>query len=381
MSIDSGSFRYGIEPAHESAIKRALTNKLNLSAFGVFVVFLVCVAYIVSNVLGTPLTTRAKDVRVELPSTGGLFEGSAVTYRGVNAGRITKISFTATGVQATAHLTTKAKIPSRTRAVVRSLSPVGEQYLDFQPLVDHGPWLADGSRISASYTDVPETLASTVIAVNKLLDQIDPAQLQTVLDETSKALVGTGDELGRLTDQSNLLVEDLNRYWPNLDRLLTSSGTLLDIGTDNAARLRKMATDFKAFATFLKGYNPELEATLKDAPGEVDQLRGVLRDAEQTLPLFLDLGSQMTHLLASYEPHLRVLLAAFAPGLGVLGKAVRNGSLQLNAIGQDDHDCVYSTSERSPTNPTRRPIQTDGSCPASHSYLQRGAAHAPGPVA
>jgi virulence factor Mce-like protein len=380
MTFDSVSFGYGQEPPHESAIKKALTNKLHLSALGVFLVFLLCVAYIVSNVLGTPLTSRAKDVKVELPSTGGLFEGSAVTYRGVNAGRITKISFTASGVQATAHLTTKALIPSRTRAVVRSLSPVGEQYLDFQPLVDHGPFLTDGSRVSASYTDVPETLASTVIAVNKLLDQIDPAQLQTVLDETSKALVGTGDDLGRLTDQSNLLVADLNRYWPNLDRLLTNSSTLLDIGTDNAARLRKMAADFKAFASFLKGYNPELEATLKDAPAEIDQLRGLLRDAKETLPLFLDLGSQLTHLLASYEPHLRVLLAAFAPGLGVLGKAVRNGSLQLNAIGQDDHDCVYSTPERSPTTPTRRSIQTDGSCPSSHPYLQRGAAHAPGPV-
>lgn len=355
-------------------------SKLLISAVGVFVVFVLCVAYIISGVLGTPLTSRAKNVNVELTSTGGLFEGSAVTYRGVHIGKVTHIGFTATGVVATARLTTTQKIPADTRVVVRSLSPVGEQYLDFQPPNTDGPWLKDGSTISATSTDVPQTLASTVVAVNKLLDQMNPDKLHTVLSESSKALSGTSDDLARITDQGKLIVADLNRYWPNADRLLTNGGTLLDIGTDNAGRIRQMATDFRAFASFLKNYNPELTRTLKHAPNEIRQIRAVLKDALAVLPTFLSVGSELTGLLASYEPQLRSLLSNFAPGLNVLGQAVRNNSLQLNLIGQKDHYCEYGNSERDPKSTTRRPIDPNLHCPGSFKYLQRGAAHAPGPV-
>ena len=367
-------------PTAPRRVRRTGSSKLLLSAVGVFVVFVLCVAYIVSGVLGSPLTSRAKNVKVELTSTGGLFVGSAVTYRGVGVGKVTHIGFTATGVEATAHLTTSRKIPSSTRAVVRSLSPVGEQYLDLQPRTDHGPWLANGSRIEASSTDVPTTLAGTVVAVNKLLDQIDADKLHTVLQEASKALNGSGDELARLTDQGRLIVADLNKYWPQTERLLTNGGTLLDIGIDNAGVLRQTARDFRAFASFLKDYQPELAQTLRDAPGIIGQLREVLRDAEAVTPQFLSLGADLTGLLASYEPHLRALLAAFAPGLDVLSRAVKDGSMQLDVIGQKDHECIYPNPDQDPKSTTRRPLRTDLHCPDTGRYLQRGAAHAPGPV-
>ncbi|WP_310963732.1 MlaD family protein [Nocardioides terrisoli] len=351
-----------------------------MSAVGVFVVFVLCVAYIVSGVLGTPLTSRPRNVKVELTATGGLFEGSAVTYRGVHVGRVTHIDFTPTGVQATAELTSSTKIPSDTRAVVRSLSPVGEQYLDLQPPDDHGPWLQDGSTIAATSTDIPKTLATTVIAVNKLLGQIDPKKLHTVLDEASKAFSGTSGDLAQLTDQGRLLVNDLNRYWPQADRLITNGRTVLDIGTDNAARIRRLSRDFKTFAAFLKGYNPELTRTLKAAPDQIAQIRRIVRDADAVLPRFLSVGAELTGLLASYDPHLRALLANFSPGLGVLAKAIRGRSLQLNIIGQRDHYCSYGTSERDPKSVVRRPMNPNGRCADPGKYLQRGAMHAPGPV-
>jgi phospholipid/cholesterol/gamma-HCH transport system substrate-binding protein len=367
-------------PTPPRRVRRTGSGKLLLSAAGVFVVFVLCVAYIVSGVLGSPLTTRARNVHVELTSTGGLFVGSAVTYRGVSVGKVTHIGFTATGVEATAHLTTARRIPSDTRAVVRSLSPVGEQYLDLQPRTDHGPWLRNGSTIEASSTDVPQTLAGTVVAVNELLDQVDADKLHTVLEEASTALNGGGDELARLTDEGRLIVADLNKYWPQAERVLTNGGTLLDIGIDDAAELRQTARDFRAFAAFLKDYQPELARTLKDAPGIVAQLRAVLRDAEAVTPQFLSLGAALTGVLASYEPHLRALLATFAPGLDVLGAAVKDGSMQLDVIGQKDHECIYPNPDKDPKSTTRQPLRSDLHCPEVGRYLQRGAAHAPGPV-
>lgn len=355
-------------------------GKLLVSALAVFAVFVLCVAYVINVVLQTPLTSRPKNVHVDLVATGGLFVGSQVTYRGVRVGKVTKIGFTTTGVQANAELTTSLHIPASTRAVVRSLSPVGEQYLDLQPTTTKGPYLENGSTISASSTDIPKTLAATVIAINKLLAQVNAKQLHTILDESATALSGTGADLGRLTDQTSALVADLNRYWPQTRQLLQSSSTLLDIGDQNAARIRQTARDTKSFTAFLKSYQPELASTLRTAPHDIAQLHAILVDTEKVLPGFLQEGVSMTDLIVSYDPHLRALLADFAPGLAVLGVAVKNGSLQLDAIGQMDHLCDYHVPHESPTSTTRRPLVTTSHCPGSFPWLQRGAAHAPGPV-
>lgn len=368
-------------PEEPSKLKAALTNKLNLSALGVLVVFLACMAYLMTSVLdvGIPYLSAAKTIKVDLPSTGGIYVGAPVAYRGVTVGRITDITFTATGVQADARVDAGRDIPKNTVVWVKSLSPVGEQYLDFEPRTDSGPYLADGDVVSGKNVDVPETLADTVISVNRLLDQINAKQLQTILDESSKALRGTSGQLGRLADQGTLVVNDLNRYWPNLDRVLTNSNTLLKIGDQYGGQIVQAATDFRSFASWLKEYTPTLVATLKSAPSEIAQIKAVLDDAQQTVPTFLALGSQVTSLLASYNPHLQALLANFAPGLDTLAMAITNGAVRLSVVSQSDYYCPYGTTKHEP-NVTPTTYQTNGHCPGGFTWLQRGAAHAPGPV-
>jgi phospholipid/cholesterol/gamma-HCH transport system substrate-binding protein len=376
-------------PQEPSRLKAVLTSKLNISALGVVLVFLGCVAYLMTSVLdiGIPLISSAKTVKVDLPSTGGIYVGAPEAYRGVTVGRITDITFTNTGVQADARIDSGNNIPTNTVVWVKSLSPVGEQYLDFEPRTNSGPYLSDGATITGQNVDVPETLADTVISVNKLLDQINAKQLQTILDESSKALVGTSGDLGRLADQGTALVNDLNKYWPNLSNVLTNSNTLLKIGDQYGGQIIQASRDFRSFAAWLKDYTPTLVATLNSAPAEIAQIQAVLNDAQQTVPTFLALGSQVTELLASYNPHLQALLANFAPGLNTLSAAVRNGSLQMSLVTQTDHLCDnpatiyhYGTTKHLPTQTAPTTLQTQGRCPGSFTWLQRGAAHAPGPV-
>jgi len=359
---------------------RILGNRLYLSLGGIIAVLVVTTAYIFAAVLDQPLTSRPVEIKVELAQTGGLFEGSVVTYRGIKVGKVRSIVPTEKGVEARIAITTGARIPKDSLAKVRSLSPVGEQYLDFQPRRADGPYLASGDVVPADSTDLPKSLSSTVVAVNNVLRQIDERSLGIVLDELSTGLQGTGDDLGHILDQGTAILQTLDEVWPQTDRLISNADDVLSVATDNADSLRRLARSAKQFAAFLRDYDPELRDLLARGPGQLDDLIALVNDANQVLPGFLSTGVSFTDVFRSYEPHLRELLQNYSPGLRSLLSKVRDGELRIELIPDMDPRCSYGTTRLDPKRTERRELQKDGRCAASFATLQRGAAHAPGPV-
>jgi ABC-type transporter Mla subunit MlaD len=97
---------------------------------GIIGVVVMVVSYIqVPTLLGIGRMT----ITLELPAAGGLYRFSNVTYRGVQIGKVTAIALTAHGAKATLSLDTSPKIPADVKAEVRSISAVGEQYVDLRP--------------------------------------------------------------------------------------------------------------------------------------------------------------------------------------------------------------------------------------------------------
>ena len=71
-----------------------------------------------------------------------------MTYRGVQIGKVTAVGLSSAGVKATLSLDNSPRIPADLKAEVRSMSAVGEQYVDLQPRADSPPYLRDGSVIA-----------------------------------------------------------------------------------------------------------------------------------------------------------------------------------------------------------------------------------------
>lgn len=362
-------------------VKRIFTDRLWLSAAGVVVVLAIAVSYMFAEVLDTPLTSRPIDVDISLEQTGGLFEGSAVTYRGVKVGKVTSIlpAKDAGGVVASVRISAGTEIPADSLARVRSLSPVGEQYLDFQPNTTSAPFLKDGAKIGAEATDLPKSLSSTVVAVNNLLRQIDDKKLRIVLKELSTGMAGTGDDLGLVIDQGGELLKVLEEIWPETDRLITNSETVLDVITDNATTLRELGTSAKQFAAFLKDYTPEFREVLKRTPGYLEDLEGVIKDTDEYLPAFLQTSASFSSMFRPWNPHLRTLLQEYPRGIAALNSVIHGGALNLALRTTRTARCDYGNT-RHPSTQTGTSFQTGGHCGASFGRLQRGAAHAPGPV-
>ena len=347
------------------SVREVLSDRLYLSAVGVVTVLVVCVAYLFAAVLNQPLTSRPIQVTVMLGNTGGLFEGSAVTYRGVKIGKVKDISITREGVRAEITLVTGTEVPTDSIARVRSLSPVGEQYLDFQPNTDDGPYLEDGTtRQRGVHGPARRVSARRSSRSTRCSRQIDDKKLRSFLVELSTGLEGTGDDLGRLVDQGDLLLAELDRVWPQTERLLRNSDPVLDIGTDNATALRDLGTTARQLAAFLRDYDPELRRTLERAPSQIRQLQELIVEAQRVLPGFLSVGVSLTDIFAMHDPHLRALLQAYGPGIGTLAEVIRDGELKLELIADKDPRCDYGTPRRDPRDPTRVPMNDNGVCAA-----------------
>lgn len=166
---------------------------------GVIGLFVMVIYYVQAPTL---LGIGKMTVTLELRETGNLYRFSNVTYRGVQIGKVTGVELTARGAKATMRLDTSPKIPADLDAEVRSISAVGEQYVDLRPRTDSGPYLHDGSVISAKDTKTPQPIGPVLDQTSALLNSIPQGKLTQLLDESFKAFNGASYDFGSLFDSS-----------------------------------------------------------------------------------------------------------------------------------------------------------------------------------
>ncbi|MEU5719391.1 MlaD family protein [Streptomyces sp. NPDC020403] len=235
-------------------------------------------------------------VTVQLPHTGGLFTHSDVTYRGVSVGRVGPIGLTDDGVEAELRIENDAPpIPDSLRAVVASLSAVGEQYIDLRPTRADGPFLENGSVIDQADTTIPAPVTDVLTSVNDLTASVDAEALRTVVDELGAAFTGRGDDLQVLLDTGSDFVDAADKALPTTTRLLADGETVLRTQAEQGAALKGFASGAEELAAELKGSDTDLRRLIAAAPGATEQISGLLRDLD---PAF---GMVVANLLTTSE--------------------------------------------------------------------------------
>ncbi|RHW28656.1 MCE family protein [Nocardioides immobilis] len=357
-----------------------MTRRNIFSITGIVTSMVLCLLYLFGVALRTPLTERPVIVTVELPRSGGLYEGSEVTYRGVRVGKVTDLELTEIGIEAKVRLDASADVPVDARPKVRSLSPVGEQYIDFQPTADGEPYLESGDTIVGRAGDLPTTLATTAINLNNLIEQIDAKALRTVLTETANGLKGTEDDLQRMVVQGASLLDEFDARWKMTQRLLDNGDRLLRLGADLVPEFDSITRNTSVFTAWLRTIDPVLVRLLDRAPGQIEELRRLVRDVDDILADYLDPYITLADFAAARDPHLRALLRDYPRGFRALSGAIHGGAVHLNGFFEHFEYCGYGHVERSPRETERHPLQDGGHCPKSAPASQRGAQWAPGPL-
>ena len=253
-------------------------------------------------------------VTLELPSSGGLYRFSNVTYRGVQVGKVTDVRLTPAGAEAVLTLNTSPKIPADLEAEVRSVSAIGEQYVDLRPRTDAGPYLENGSTIAKENTSVPQAVGPMLDEMTKLVNSIPQDRIADLLDETFKAFNGAGDDLQSLLDSASTITKDTSAASGQFRQLIDDSGPLIDSQAESGDSIRTWARSLAGISGQVAQNDPQIRTVLQQGPGFADEVSGLLGQIKPTLPILLANLTTLGQILVTYNPSLEQLLVIF-PGI------------------------------------------------------------------
>jgi len=252
-------------------------------------------------------------VTVEIPATGGLYRFANVTYRGVQLGRVTAVDLTDGGAKATLTLDASARVPADVTAAVRSISAVGEQYVDLIPRSDTPPYLHDGSVIALRDTSIPQPVGPMLDQVSSLVHSIPKAKLGDLLDESFAAFNAAGSDMGSMLESGSILAHDTNGVSGNIRSLVDDSGPLEDSQVATADAIRTWARSLSSVTEHLAKDDPQVRTLLQKGPGFANETAKLLNQIKPTLPVLLANLTTIGQIAVTYNPSLEQVFVLLPP--------------------------------------------------------------------
>jgi phospholipid/cholesterol/gamma-HCH transport system substrate-binding protein len=309
--------------------------KVRLIAF--VVLSAVGVVYVAGSFLGIVdrVLGRGSTIHATLPTSGGLFEGSEVTYRGVKVGEVSRMDVTQEGVRLDLALQDEVKIPRDSRMYVHNLSAVGEQYLDFEPRDDRGPYVGPGETIEGDETSLPMSEEQLLTEMDGLVRSVDGAELSTVIAELGTMFRGTANPLQRMVDSGSDFVDTADANKEETVALLQSGRTVLRTQARHERDIQTFARGLADLSGSLRASDRDLRTILQGGPAAVREVDSLLKGLEPTLPVFLSNLVTVNQVLTTNLPALEQTLVTFPRVLaggftGTPGDGYGHINLQLN---------------------------------------------------
>ena len=360
-----------------AAVRRRILAFVILSAVGI--------VYVAASYLGFVDTVlgRGYTVQVALPASGGLFEGSEVTYRGVKIGTVETMTVTRAGVVVDVAVEEGTEIPLDSDVFVHNLSAVGEQYLDFEPADAGAPYAEDGDLIVGDATSLPVDEADLLVQLDGFVNSVDKQALQVLVRELGDMFDDTGRPLQRLIDDGGAFIDEAIATTDDTIRLLYTARTVLGTQRDLGDSTTSFSADLADLTDALRDSDADLRSTLDDTPGTARQVTRLLRDLEPTLPVLLSDLTTVNQVVVSHIEGVEQLLVTFPRVIaGGFTGSPPDGFGHVNL--QLDYSVPPCTEGYKPRSEWRRGDElTDSAifpaeCTSGAPFVQRGTPNVPG---
>ena len=290
-----------------------MTRGVRVRLLAFLVLSAVGIVYVASSFLGLTDRVLGRGLTIEatLPSSGGLFTGSEVTYRGVKVGKVSAMDVTRKGLRVRIGLEDGTRIPLDTKMHVHNLSAVGEQYLDFEPPDDKPPYAKAGDVIHGDASSLPTSEEVLLTQMNSLVSSVDRNDLSTVIGEAGTMFRGTANPLQRMVDSGSQFVDAAAASSDDTITLLNTGRTVLQTQADHEKDIQTFARGLADLTGTLRTSDKDIRTLLQGGPPAVREVNSLLKGLEPTLPVFLSNLVTTNQVLTANLPALEQMLVVF----------------------------------------------------------------------
>jgi phospholipid/cholesterol/gamma-HCH transport system substrate-binding protein len=292
-------------------------TKIQLGIFAVITAITLTVMAIFYLRLPATFGIGTYEASADFVAGGGLYQNANVTYRGVAVGRVESVGLNPNGVTAVMRLNSGTPIPSNVTATVKSVSAVGEQYIDLVPPSNPAPAkLHNGSRIDRANTRIGQDVADLLRRAEELVNSLgDPklTRLKQLLHETFVAANGSGPELARLIESARLLVDEANANYPQVSQLIDQAGPFLQAQIRAGADIKSLSDGLARFTSEVRQADPQLRSTLATAPGAIDEASTAFSGIRPSFPALAASLSNLGRVGVIYHKSIEQLLVVLPP--------------------------------------------------------------------
>ncbi|MCW2551638.1 MAG: virulence factor Mce family protein [Mycobacterium sp.] len=302
------------------------------------------------------------ELKAELPRSGGLYATANVTYLGTQIGKVTAVTPTEHGAEATMSIDSNYKIPADASANVHSVSAIGEQYLDLvSTSAKAGQYLAPGSTITNSA--VPTEVGPALDSANNGLAVLPKEKIDALLTETSQAVGGLGPALQRLVDSTTAIASDFKDNLGPVNDIINNSTPILDSQVNSGDAISRWAANLNTIASQTAEQDQALRSGLQQAAPTADQLNAVFGDVRDALPQTLANLAIVTDLLKRYHTGIEQALVILPQGATIAqagtifeGEGLLHFGLSINQPPPCLTGFLPASQWRSPADTSTKPL-------------------------
>ena len=300
---------------------------LSFLAFGVIIAFVVGYIGSLGVRIGPP--SDRTNLTMDVPDVNSLVVGSNVLLRGVTVGKISGITSSIDGAKIDFYVDNQFRIPVHSDVRLDNLSALGESYIGLVPKSESGPFLQDGQRIATESIRQPPSISELAVSVARVLKQLDPGQLDRIVNEADIALPDPNTVLPNLAHTSVVLRNTATNMDGSGRVLLDNFQTLLR----NADWVGPALADIGKPLPIIGKSFQDIFLTLRDGL--------VGNGSPDTMIKFRLYLTRIQNLLDDRGPDLKVLFEALGPHIQGIAGALMNfdtGQILTNMLAAVPED-------------------------------------------
>ncbi|OBH49263.1 MCE family protein [Mycobacterium sp. E2479] len=247
-------------------------------------------------------------------SAVGLYPGDDVMVAGVPVGSITAIRPQPTHTTITMTVRRAVAIPADARAVIMAPNLVAARFIEFAPVYQGGAKLATGTVIPSGRTAVPVEWDEVKDALTQLSARLGPrpgsvqGPVTNFVNQAANTFDGQGESFRQAVRELSETAGRLGDSRTDLVGTITNLHTLIDAVSHSNEQIVQFSNHVASVSQVLADSSSDLDTSLRTLNQALADVRGFLKDNNETLVSNINKLADFTTLLKTHSDDIQQVL-------------------------------------------------------------------------